>query len=64
MPFLLHGLWDSALSVIEYLVNVEESTTAEVAGGVLIVVTLVAGVVYTIRTIKMVRRVAKEAPRA
>lgn len=64
VPFLLHGLWDSALSAIEYLVNVEDSTQAEVAGGVLMVVTLVAGVVYTVRTIKRVRRVAREAPRA
>jgi len=62
VPFLLHGIWDSLLSIIGYLIDMDESTPAQIAGGVLMLVTLVAGVVYTIRTIKKVCRIAREAP--
>lgn len=64
VPFLIHGLWDSALSVIMYCISKEDAIAPQVIGGVLLVITLALGVIYTIRTIKKVRRIAREASAA
>jgi hypothetical protein len=45
--------------LIVYLFGMEESTAAQVAGGVLLVAMLILGVVYTVRTLKKVRAAAR-----
>lgn len=59
VPFLLHGCWDSGLSIAAYCVNREE-ILPQVFGGVLFLALVVCGVIYCVKTILKVRRVAKE----
>ena len=59
VPFLFHGCWDAGLDLVGYFIGMEESTAAQVAGGVLAVAMIVLGMIYTIRTIKKVRAVAR-----
>ena len=59
VPFLFHGCWDTGLDLVAYFLGMEESTAAQVAGGVLAVTMIVLGMIYTIRTIKKVRAVAQ-----
>ena len=61
VPFLFHGCWDTGLDLVSYFLGMEESTAAQVAGGVLLVAMLILGVVYTVRTLKKVRAVARSA---
>lgn len=59
VPFLFHGCWDTGLDLISYFLGMEESTSAQIAGGVLLVAMLTLGMIYTFRTIKKVRAVAQ-----
>lgn len=59
VPFLLYGCWDSGLSIAAYCVNREE-ILPQVFGGVLFLALVVCGVIYCVKTILKVRRVAKE----
>ena len=61
VPFLLHGCWDSVLSIISYCLRQEGSTALEVIGGILMVATLAFGIIYTIITIRKVYRLAKQS---
>ena len=61
VPFLFHGCWDSGLDLVVYLFGMEESAAAQAGGGVLLVAMLALGVVYTVRTLKKVRAVARSA---
>ena len=64
VPFLLHGLWDSVLSIIAYCLQREDAAALQAVGGVLLAVALVGGVLYTIKTIRKVCATAKAAPDA
>ena len=59
VPFLFHALWDTGLDMVTFLINMDESTVAQVVGGVLALALIVVGIMYTIRTVKKVCRVAK-----
>ncbi|MBP3901656.1 MAG: PrsW family intramembrane metalloprotease [Blautia sp.] len=59
LPFLFHGCWDSALSIASYCVNREE-IPPQVFGGLLFLALVVFGVIYCVKTILKVRRIAKE----
>ena len=59
LPFLLHGCWDSGLDIAGYCIEREE-ILPQVFGGVLFLALVVFGIVYCIKTIKNVRRVARE----
>ena len=59
VPFLFHGCWDSGLDLVTFFFNMEESTAAQIAGGVLAIAMITLGIIYTIRTIKKVCAVAK-----
>ena len=61
VPFLFHGCWDSALDLVMFFFNMEESTAAQIAGGVLAIAMIILGIVYTIRTIRKVRLVARSS---
>ena len=61
VPFLFHGCWDSGLDLVVYFFGMEESAAAQAGGGVLLVAMLALGVVYTVRTLKKVRAVARSA---
>jgi len=60
VPFLLHGTWDSALSIIGYCAKQERSGAMQILGGVLMAAIPIFGIIYTVKTIKKVRRIAKE----
>ena len=64
VPFLLHGCWDSALSIISYCAGHDDSTAMQVISAVTLTAALALGLTYTIKTIRKVRRIAKEAPEA
>ena len=58
VPFIFHGCWDSGLDLVAWL-TAKESTAAQVVSGVLILAMLALGILYTIRTIKKVREIAR-----
>ena len=60
VPFLFHGCWDSVLDVISYCLD-KEGVAPQVVGGVLIVATVAAGAFYMVRTVRYVRKLAREA---
>ena len=60
LPFVFHGCWDSGLDIIVYSLDQKE-TTLQVLGGVLLIVMVVLGVLYCVRTLRRVIRLAKEA---
>ena len=60
VPFIFHGCWDSGLDLVAWLMA-KESTAAQVVSGVLILAMLALGILYTIRTIKKVRGIARAA---
>lgn len=62
VPFLLHGCWDSALSVITYCAGHEDSAVLQVVSAVTLIAALALGLTYTVQTLRRVRRIAKEAP--
>jgi len=58
VPFFLHGCWDSVLEIIGTLVEMETSVASVVSAIGLMIVTLVCVVIYTVKTMKMVRGTA------
>ena len=60
VPFVFHGCWDSGLDLVVWLME-KESTAAQVVSGVLVLAMLALGILYTIRTIKKVRGIARAA---
>ena len=60
VPFIFHGCWDSGLDLVIWLMA-KEATAAQVISGVLILAMLALGILYTIRTIKKVREIARAA---
>ena len=60
VPFIFHGCWDSGLDLVIWLMA-KEATAAQVISGVLILAMLALGILYTIRTIKKVRGIARAA---
>lgn len=58
VPFIFHGCWDSGLDLVIWLMA-KEATAAQVISGVLILAMLALGILYTIRTIKKVRGIAR-----
>ena len=64
VPFLFHGCWDSLLDISGYCLDNETSIPVQAAGLIIITAMAVFGVIYTIKTIKKVRRIASETPPA
>ncbi len=64
VPFLLHGCWDSGLDLGGYFLENEASIPLQVTGFVLLTAMVVFGVIYSVRTVKNVRRIAHETPPA
>lgn len=60
VPFIFHGCWDSGLDLVVWLME-KVSTAAQVVSGVLVLAMLTLGILYTIRTIKKVRGIARAA---
>ena len=61
LPFFFHGTWDTALDLVLYGVNMDGSVWQYVAaaGGLILVV---FGVLYAVKTVQKVRKIAKETP--
>ena len=60
VPFIFHGCWDSGLDLVIWLME-KDATAAQVVSGVLVLAMLTLGILYTIRTIKKVRGIARAA---
>ena len=63
LPFFFHGCWDSALDLSLFGVE-QEAVAPQVIGGVLALALIVLGVLYCVRTVRKMRRIARadEAP--
>ena len=61
LPFLFHGCWDSGLDIASWCIEQKE-TLPQVIGGILMLVMIVLGILYTVRTIRKVIRIAKSEP--
>ena len=59
VPFLFHGFWDSGLDLVTFLMD-REPIAVQVSGGVLALALAVFGVVYSVRTVKKVCKIARE----
>ena len=62
VTFLFHGCWDSGLDLGGYFIENETSIPLQVTGFVILIAMVVFGVIYTIKTIKNVCRIARETP--
>ena len=60
VPFVFHGCWDSVLSVGGFLMGDEFPTAVEVLGFVLILAVVAVGVRYSLKTFRMVKKIAVE----
>ena len=60
VPFLFHGLWDSAIDVIDLCINQEDPGIMQVCGYILILAVIAVAVIYAVKTMKKVIRTAKE----
>ncbi len=60
VPLIFHGCWDSGLDIVIWFMDME-SDLAQIVGGILILAMLTLGILYTVRTIKKVRMIARAA---
>lgn len=58
VPFLIHGCWDCGLDLVGVFMDIEDDTHQLIAA-LLLLGLVVFGFVYTVRTIKKVRRIAR-----
>ena len=61
VPFLFHGLWDSVLDIGGYFLDHPDSIPVQVIGFVLISAAGIGGIIYSIKTVRKVCRIAKES---
>ena len=61
VPFLFHGLWDSILDISGYCLGHPDSIPVQVIGFVLICAAGIGAVIYAIKTVRGVCRIAKES---
>ncbi len=61
VPFLFHGLWDSILDIGGYCLGHPDSIPVQVIGFALIAAAGIGGVIYSIKTVRRVCRIAKES---
>lgn len=59
VPFFFHGLWDSGLDISLHLIEMEGQRLWNIAGMVLAVGMVVFGLIYSIKTVRKVCRIAK-----
>ena len=59
VPFLFHGIWDSILDIGGYCLGHPDSIPVQVIGFVLILAAGIGGVIYSIKTVRRVCRIAK-----
>ncbi len=60
VPFFFHGLWDSMLDIGGYCLENPDSIPVQVIGFVLITAAGIGGIIYSIKTVRKVCRIAKE----
>jgi len=64
MIFLLHGSWDTLLTVSGYLIDSENAISdGELYGGIVLGITLLLGLIYTIVTFIITIKTARKAKR-
>ena len=61
LPFFFHGCWDSGLDIGTWLIGREE-TVLTILGIVLLLVMVILGMIYCVRSVRKGIRIAKEAP--
>ena len=64
--FILHGSWDALISIGAYLIDSENSgviANAEIIGGVILGVTILAGLIYTIISLVITIKTARKEKR-
>ena len=54
--FLMHGCWDSLLSLISYFADSSQHANADAFGGILLIVTLLLGITYIVVSIIKIRK--------
>ena len=60
LPFILHGLWDSGLDISSYFINLEP-IGFQILGFLIFVLLLILGAIYSVKTLKKVKSVAKDS---
>ena len=60
VPFFFHGCWDAIISIGGYLMDDSFPTAVEILGFVMIVVLIIFGVRYCLKTFRMVKKLAVE----
>ena len=62
--FLLHGSWDALISVGTYMLDAENAVTnGDLYGGIILGVTLLLGIIYTITTFVITIKTARKSKR-
>ena len=58
--FVMHGCWDALLSLVSYFIGRDDIPDAEVYGGLLFAGIIIAGILYTVLTLRKTIRVLKK----
>ena len=62
--FLLHGSWDALISIGAYLIDEKSAVTnGELYGAIILGITLLLGLIYTITTFVITIKTARKAKR-
>lgn len=57
--FLLHGCWDSLISLVSYLADSNKFASADAIGGILLIFTILFGIIYVVISVIKIRKVLK-----
>lgn len=60
VPFIFHGLWDTGLDIGGYCLDHPDSNLIMAVGVVIIMAMAVGGIIYSVKTVRKVCRIAKE----
>ena len=57
--FLIHGYWDTIISLVGHFASVSKMPDADLIGGILFIVTILFGITYIINSIIKIKKVLK-----
>ena len=59
LVFLIHGFWDSIISLVGHFASASKIPNADLIGGILFIVTILFGIIYIVVSIIKIKKVLK-----
>ncbi len=57
--FLIHGCWDSLISLVTYFADTSKYSNSDIIGGILLILTILFGIIYIVISIIKIKKVLK-----